>query len=113
MKQMPKLEAALKTEGFTANAEGSVTLTEAQLQSLEDHLTAQETKITAQEGQLTERNNRITQLEAEVTALKGTPAATSPAVVNAQQEGTQQPTKAEEYLAHVNSAKELYDLVGG
>jgi len=113
MKQMPKLEAALKTEGFTANAEGGVTLTEAQLQCLEDHLTAQETKITAQEGQLTERNTRITQLEAEVTALKGTPAATSPAVVNAQKEGTQQPTKAEEYLAHVNSAKELYDLVGG
>lgn len=113
MKQMPKLEAALKTEGFTANAEGSVTLTEAQLQSLEDHLTAQETKITAQEGQLTERDTRITQLEAEVTALKGTPAATSPAVVNTQHEGEQQPTKAEEYLAHVNSAKELYDLVGG
>ena len=112
MKQMPHLEAALKVEGFTANAEGGVSLTEAQLQSLEDHITAQETKITTQEGLLTERNNRITELEAEVTALKGTPAASSPSVVSAHKEGTHQPSAAEDYLAHVSSAKELYDLVG-
>lgn len=112
MKQMPHLEAALKVEGFTANAEGGVSLTEAQLQSLEDHFAAQETRITAQEGLLTERNNRITELEAEVTALKGTPAASSPSVVNAHKEGTHQPSAAEDYLAHVCSAKELYDLVG-
>lgn len=112
MKQMPKLEAALKVEGFTPNAEGSVTLTEAQLQSLEDHITAQETRIAEQESQLTERNNRITDLEAEVTALKATPADTTSSVVNAHAgEKGQQPNAASDYIATLNSAKELYDMV--
>ena len=112
MKQMPKLEAALKVEGFTPNAEGSVPLTEAQLQSLEDHITAQETRIADQESQLTERNNRITELEAEVTALKATPADTTSSVVNAHAgDKGQQPNAASDYIATLNSAKELYDLV--
>ena len=112
MKQMPKLEAALKVEGFTPNAEGSVPLTEAQLQSLEDHITAQETRIADQESQLTERNNRITELEAEVTALKATPADTTSSVVNAHAgDKGQQPNAASDYIATLNSAKELYDMV--
>ena len=112
MKQMPHVEATLQVEGFTPNAEGSVPLTEAQLQSLEDHITAQETRITDQENQLTERNNRITELEAEVRALKATPADTTSSVVNNNSgENNQQPNRASEYLARVNSAKELYDLV--
>ena len=112
MKQMPHVEATLQVEGFTPNAEGSVPLTEAQLQSLEDHITAQETRITDQENQLTERNNRITELEAEVRALKATPADTTSSVVNNNSgEKNQQPNRASEYLARVNSAKELYDLV--
>ncbi len=112
MKQMPHIEATLQVEGFTPNAEGSVPLTEAQLQSLEDHITAQETRITDQENQLTERNNRITELEAEVRALKATPADTTSSVVNNNSgEKNQQPNGASEYLARVNSAKELYDLV--
>lgn len=112
MKQMPHIEATLQVEGFTPNAEGSVPLTEAQLQSLEDHITAQETRITDQENQLTERNNRITELEAEVRALKATPADTTSSVVNNNSgENNQQPNRASEYLARVNSAKELYDLV--
>ena len=105
MKQMPHIEAALQVEGFTPNDEGCVPLTEAQLQSLEDHINAQET-------QLTERNNRITELEAEVAALKGVPAAESPSVVNAEQgEGKQHVSDADEYLANLASAKELYDIV--
>ena len=112
MKQMPHIEATLQVEGFTPNAEGSVPLTEAQLQSLEDHITAQETRITDQENQLTERNNRSTELEAEVRALKATPADTTSSVVNnISGENNQQPNRASEYLARVNSAKELYDLV--
>ena len=105
MKQKPHVEAVLQVEGFTANAEGSVTLTEAQLQSLEDHIAAQET-------QLTERDNRITALEAEVASLKGVPAAESPAIVTANQgESKQHASKADEYLANLSSAKELYDMV--
>ena len=112
MKQMPHIEAALQVEGFTANDEGSVSLTEAQLQNLEDHITAQETRITTQESQLTERNNRITALEAEVKALKGVPADESPSVVNAKTgEGQKAENKADDYLAKLDSAKELFDMV--
>ena len=118
MKQMPHLEAALQVEGFTANAEGNVPLTEAQLQSLEDHINAQESRITEQENtitaqttQLTERDNRITELEAEVAALKGTPAASSSSVINAKTGEPAPKNASEEFFENYQEARKLYDLV--
>ena len=121
MKHYTRIEAALKvSEGFTPNAEGHVTLTEAQLQAIEDALQAHESnaasmqnQVTDLQGQVTNLTTKNTELTEQVNALKGTPAAQSPAVVSAHVEGSLQPTPADDYLSHVSSAKELYDLVGG
>ena len=121
MKHYTRIEAALKvSEGFTPNAEGHVTLTEAQLQAIEDALqthesnaTSMQNQVTDLQGQVTNLTTKNTELTEQVNALKGTPAAQSPAVVSAHVEGRQQPTPADDYLSHVSSAKELYDLVGG
>jgi len=121
MKHYTRIEAALKvSEGFTPNAEGHVTLTEAQLQAIEDALQTHESnaasmqnQVTDLQGQVTNLTTKNTELTEQVNALKGTPAAQSPAVVSAHVEGSQQPTPADDYLSHVSSAKELYDLVGG
>ena len=121
MKHYTRIEAALKvSEGFTPNAEGHVTLTEAQLQAIEDALQAHESnaasmqnQVTDLQGQVTNLTTKNTELTEQVNALKGTPAAQAPAVVSAHVEGSLQPTPADDYLSHVSSAKELYDLVGG
>ena len=121
MKHYTRIEAALKvSEGFTPNAEGHVTLTEAQLQAIEDVLQAHESNAASMQNQVTDLQGKVTnlttkntELTEQVNALKGTPAAQSPAVVSAHVEGSQQPTPADDYLSHVSSAKELYDLVGG
>jgi len=121
MKHYTRIEAALKvSEGFTPNAEGHVTLTEAQLQAIEDALQAHESnaasmqnQVTDLQGQVTNLTTKNTELTEQVNALKGTPAAQSPTVVSAHVEGSLQPTPADDYLSHVSSAKELYDLVGG
>ena len=121
MKHYTRIEAALKvSEGFTPNAEGHVTLTEAQLQAIEDALQAHESNAASMQNQVTDLQGKVTnlttkntELTEQVNALKGTPAAQSPAVVSAHVEGSQQPTPADDYLSHVSSAKELYDLVGG
>lgn len=128
MKHYTRIEAALKVpEGFTPNAEGHVTLTEAQLQAIEDALQTHESNAASMQNQVmdlqgqvtsltTEKTNlqsQVTTLTEQVNALKGTPAAQSPAVVSVHVEGSQQPTPADDYLSHVSSAKELYDLVGG
>ena len=121
MKHYTRIEAALKvSEGFTPNAEGHVTLTEAQLQAIEDALQANESNATSMQNQVTDLQGQVTnlttkntELTEQVNALKSTPAAQSPAVVSVHVEGSQQPTPADDYLSHVSSAKELYDLVGG
>ena len=52
-------------------------------------------------------------LGAPVVLSKGAFVSGSPAVVGVHIEEGQQPTPADDYLSHVSSAKELYDLVGG
>ena len=139
MKQMPKLEAALQIGSFKANAEGGVSLTEAQLQCLEDLITAQdnrlaeldshiaeqdgrlaeqdsrlaeqEGKVTAQASLLTERDNRIAELEAEVTALKATPADSSSSVVNAQKGEPASKNPSDDFFSNYQDARRLYDFV--
>ena len=121
MKHYTCIEAALKvSEGFTPNSEGHVTLTEAQLQAIEDALQTHESNATTMQNQVTDLQEQVTSLTTknttlaeQVNALKGTPAAQSPAVVGVHIEEGQQPTPADDYLSHVSSAKELYDLVGG
>lgn len=125
MKQMPKLEAALQIGNFNANAEGGVSLTEAQLQCLEDFITAQdnrlaeqdsrlaeqEGKVTAQASLLTERDNRIAELEAEVTALKATPADSSSSVVNARKGEPASKNPSDDFFSNYQDARRLYDFV--
>ena len=136
MKHYSRIEATLNvSKGFTPNAEGHVPMTEAQLQAIEDALHANETNaasiqnkmtelqgqvstLTSQNTELTTKNTdlqaQVTDLTEQVNALKGTPAAKSPAVVNAQSNGSQQhPTASDDYFTHIAKAKELYDLVGG
>ncbi len=136
MKHFTLVEAALKVkDGFTANAEGQVLLTEEQLQTIEDALQAHETNatnmqtqvtdlqgqvsnLTTQNTDLTTKNTglqaQVTTLTEQVNALKGTPAAKSQSVVNAQHgEDENHSAEADDYLTNLSAAKELYDLVGG
>ena len=132
MKRMPRLEAALQAGGFNANAEGAVSLTEAQLQRLEDHINAQDTRIAeldsqssdldgrnaelegrirAQDEQLKERDRRIAELEDEVTALKATPADTSSSVINAHTDEPEPENPSAEFFSNYRDARRLYDSV--
>lgn len=124
MKKMPNLEAVLKVEGFEANAEGGVVLTEEQLQSIEDHITSQGTRLSTQETNISEqattiqeRDTTISRLEGEVktlkdevTELKKVPAEESPSVVNAKT-GEKESGVHSDYLTNLSNAKELYDFV--
>ena len=124
MKKMPNLEAVLKVEGFEANAEGGVVLTEEQLQSIEDHITSQGTRLSTQETNISEqattiqeRDTTIFRLEGEVktlkdevTELKKVPAEESPSVVNAKT-GEKESGVHSDYLTNLSNAKELYDFV--
>ncbi|MCR5818486.1 MAG: ATP-dependent Clp protease proteolytic subunit, partial [Prevotella sp.] len=127
MKNYTHIEATLKVEGgFKANTEGQVTLTEEQMDSLESAMTTAEedattlqTQVTNLQSQVTTLNTKKTELEGQVNALqeqvnalKGTPAAGSQQIVaTPQQGGGQAKSPGEEYLDHLNSAQELYDMV--
>ncbi len=136
MKHFTLVEAALKVkDGFNPNAEGQVPMTEEQLQTIEDALQAHETnsnnmqtQVTELQGQVsnlttqntdlttknTELQGQVSTLTEQVNALKGTPAAGSQSVVTAHKDEEKKETsEADDYLANLNSAKELYDMVGG
>ncbi len=122
MKHYELIEAALEVkDGFTPDAEGNITLTQEQMQTLETAFSTNQENATTLQGQVTalttEKDSlqgQVTTLTEQVNALKGTPAAGSQSVVTAHKgEEKKETSEADDYLANLNAAKELYDMVGG